>query len=75
MEVKFGVVHSARELVVDTDSTADAVIGLVEDALTAGIPLLWLQDVGGRRVGIPVSKLAYIEIGEDQRGRRVGFGL
>lgn len=75
MEVKFGVVHSARELVVESDSAADAVIGMIEDALTAGIPLLWLQDVSGRRIGIPVSKLAYIEIGEDQRSRRVGFGL
>jgi hypothetical protein len=35
--------------------------------------LLSLQDEKGRKVLIPVSKLAYIEVAEPEQ-RRVGFG-
>ena len=36
--------------------------------------ILWLTDRKGRRVGVPASKIAYIEIGPSSTERRVGFG-
>ncbi len=72
MEVKIGVQYAAREIVLESAQTADTIEQMVTAALTAG-GLLTLVDEKGRRVLVPVEKLAYIEIGESLE-RRVGFG-
>ena len=74
MEVKIGVVYSAKELSVELDGKAEEVIKTVEAALNDGAPVLWLADKKGRRVGIPSDKVAYVEITEEDAGQRVGFG-
>lgn len=71
MEVKIGVTHANRELVVDTALDADAVEAQVRAALSEG-GLLSLTDAKGRRVVVPVEKLAYIEISTSTVGQ-VGF--
>lgn len=72
MEVKIGVEYSAREIVIESAQTPDEIERLVTAALDAG-GLLTLVDEKGRRVLVPVEKLAYVEIGETLE-RRVGFG-
>jgi hypothetical protein len=72
VEVKIGVQYSAREIVLESTQQADDVERLVTAALDAG-GLLALTDEKGRRVLVPVEKLAYVEIGESLE-RRVGFG-
>ncbi len=72
MEVKIGVQYSAREIVLESTQEADDIERLVTAALDAG-GLLSLVDEKGRRVLVPVEKLAYVEIGESLE-RRVGFG-
>ena len=74
MEVKLGVTYSPKELVVETDQAPDDIAKLVDKALADSNGVLWLTDVRGRRVGIPVTKLAYIELGEEGANKRVGFG-
>ncbi len=71
MEVKIGVQHSPRELVVDTDDTAEAVEKLVADAV-AGEGVVTLTDTKGRKVIVPAAKIAYVEIGGGVAGT-VGF--
>jgi hypothetical protein len=74
MEVKLGVTDNPKELEVDIDQSAEEVAKIVEDALANETRVvLWLTDSGGRRVGIPTDKLAYIEIGEENPEKRVGF--
>jgi hypothetical protein len=74
VEVKIGVVYTTKELIVDADDKVDDVIKTVDAALQdGGGPLLWLTDRKGRRVGVPVDKIAYIEVGEEEN-KRVGFG-
>ena len=72
MEVKIGVQYSPREIVLESPQPADDIERLVTAALDAG-GLLSLADEKGRRVLVPVEKLAYVEIGESLE-RRVGFG-
>jgi hypothetical protein len=72
VEVKIGVQYSARELIVDSALSPAEVEKLVTTALAAG-GLLSLTDERGRKILVPVEKLAYIEIGEANE-RRVGFG-
>jgi DNA-binding MurR/RpiR family transcriptional regulator len=74
MEVRIGVVYSAKELSVELDGKADEVIASVEDAMKGGAPVIWLTDKKGRRVGVPSDKVAYIEVAEEDAAKRVGFG-
>jgi hypothetical protein len=74
MEVKLGVTDNPKELEVDVHQSPDEVAKTVEDAVASGSRgVLWLTDPRGRRVGIPTDKLAYIEIGEENPEKRVGF--
>lgn len=71
MEVKIGVQHSPRELVVDTDDTPEAVEKLVAEAVS-GEGVVTLTDTKGRKVIVPAAKIAYVEIGGGVAGT-VGF--
>ena len=71
MEVKIGVQHAPRELVVDTDESADAVQQLVAEAVGAGT-VLTLTDSKGRKLVVPAAKIAYVDIGGGVVGQ-VGF--
>jgi len=71
MEVKIGVQHAPRELVVDTGDTAEE----VEKALNAALAdnsTLALTDSRGRRVLVPARNIAYVEVGGGTVGQ-VGF--
>jgi len=74
MEVKIGVVYSAKELSIELDGKADEIVAAMEDALRGGAPVIWLTDKKGRRVGVPVDKVAYIEVAEEDATKRIGFG-
>lgn len=71
MEVKIGVQYAARELVVETDESTDAIEKLVTDALASGGALV-LTDTKGQRTVVPADKLAYVHIGRSVVGQ-VGF--
>ncbi|MCA1825220.1 MAG: DUF3107 domain-containing protein [Mycobacteriales bacterium] len=71
MEVKIGVQFAARELEVETSDSAADVEKAVTDAVSAG-GVLTLHDERGRRVIVPVDKLAYVDIAPAEQ-RTVGF--
>ncbi|MGY1749853.1 MULTISPECIES: DUF3107 domain-containing protein [unclassified Modestobacter] len=73
MEVKIGVQHSPRELVIDSPKSPDEIAAEVSKAMSASKDgLLTLVDERGRRVVVPVDRIAYVEIAEADQ-RRVGF--
>ena len=74
MEVRIGVIHTAKELTFDTDAEPDAIVKSLEDAIAAGASLVWLEDGKGRRVGVPADKVGYVELIVDDGTRKVGFG-
>jgi 3-hydroxyacyl-CoA dehydrogenase len=73
VEVKIGIQNAPRELVLESTLTPDEVEKAVTDAIRSELGVLTLTDEKGRRVVVPVSKVAYVEIAEAE-GRRVGFG-
>jgi hypothetical protein len=73
VEVKIGVQHAPREIVLESGQSAEEVERAVADALAGKAQLLSLTDEKGRKVLIPAEKIAYVEIGEPAV-RRVGFG-
>jgi hypothetical protein len=72
VEVRIGVEHSPRELVLESGQSQDEVEKAVTKALGSADGLLTLVDDKGRKIIVPAAKLAYVEIGEGE-GRRVGF--
>jgi hypothetical protein len=76
MELRIGIVHTPKELIVEYDGKADDVVKLIESALSDSSPraMLWLTDAKGRRVGAPADKIAYVEVDEDGSTKHVGFG-
>jgi len=74
MEVKIGVVYSAKELSVELEGKAEDIVAAVEATLKEGAPMVWLADKKGRRIGVPADKVAYVEIAEEDAAKRVGFG-
>jgi hypothetical protein len=72
MEVKIGVQNANRELVLDTEQASDDVEAAVSEALGNDNGMLVLKDIKGRKILIPTSKLAYVEIGSPTIGQ-VGF--
>ncbi|GHI05154.1 ATP-binding protein [Streptomyces cellostaticus] len=73
MEVKIGVQHAPREIVLESGLSVEEVERLVSEALAGKTQLLSLQDEKGRKVLVPTDRLAYVEIGEPTV-RKVGFG-
>jgi hypothetical protein len=71
VEVKIGVQYAPRELVLESSQTPNEIEQIVTDAL-AREGTLSLTDERGRRVIVPVSKVAYVEIAE-AAPRAVGF--
>ena len=76
MDVRIGITHTPMELEVEMpeDTNRDEVVANIEKMLQTGDGVLWLTDRKGRRVGVPVVKVAYVEVGAPSSERRVGFG-
>jgi hypothetical protein len=76
VEVRIGITQVSKELEVDLsdDTERDQVLNDITKALDKGDGVLWLTDRRGRRVAVPVVKVAYVEVGAPSTERRVGFG-
>ncbi len=72
MDVRIGLINSAREIALETSQSAGDVEALVAEALSTNSPMLKLTDDKGKLYVIATAQLAFVEIGSDQ-SRRVGF--
>ena len=72
MEIKVGIQHVNREIVLESPDTARQVEKAFSEALESG-GLLVLTDEHGRKVLVPAATIGYLDIGEEN-ARRVGFG-
>jgi hypothetical protein len=74
VEIKVGIQHVNREIVVETNKSASDVERAFESAIGKGGPdVFTLTDERGRKVLIPADRIAYLDIGEEN-ARHVGFG-
>jgi hypothetical protein len=82
VDVRIGVTYTPKEIEVELgdDVDRDTLVKHVESALSGSSEsagergVLWFTDRRGRQVGVPVDKVAYVEIGSPHDERRVGFG-
>jgi hypothetical protein len=74
VEVKIGIQSIPRELVLDTNASADEIERLLSEALAADHNGLFvLPDDKGGKFLVPADKIAYVEFAGNEQ-RRVGFG-
>jgi hypothetical protein len=71
MEIRIGVQHSNREIVLESNISATEVRKLVDSALAKPESLV-LEDEKGRTVIVPAGVLAYVDIAASDV-RKVGF--
>ncbi|HJQ00894.1 MAG TPA: DUF3107 domain-containing protein [Jatrophihabitans sp.] len=72
MEVKIGVLHTPREISLESSQSPEQVEELVAGALKSVDGQLRLTDERGRKVIVPANLVAYVEIAQADT-RRVGF--
>ena len=74
VDIRIGMKNVARELNIEiADDEATTVTGDVEAALAGDSSVLWITDRNGKRTGVVVADLAYVELGSTT-GRTIGFG-
>ncbi|MGO1228187.1 MAG: DUF3107 domain-containing protein [Brachybacterium sp.] len=71
MEIRIGIQHSPREIVIESEEKADALLERLGTAITDGTPVTLVDDKG-RTVLIPGAKVSYAEVSTEEP-RRVGF--
>ncbi len=72
MEVKIGVLHTAREIVLESPLTPEEVQDAVAAALKSIDGQLVLTEEKGRKIIVPANLVAYVDIAQADT-RRVGF--
>lgn len=73
MEIKVGIQHVNREIVVETSESAADLEKALGDALSND-SFFSVTDERGRKVLIPAAKVAYVDLGEEH-ARHVGFSV
>ena len=76
MDVRIGVLHTPKEVVVELADDVDRaeLKSTLAAALTDDSKVLWLTDRRGRDVAVPVNKVAYVELSSASADRPIGFG-
>ncbi|MEC7910033.1 MAG: DUF3107 domain-containing protein [Actinomycetota bacterium] len=75
MDLRIGIAHMQKEINLEMADDFDLsdFKSKLEEALKKETGVIWLTDINGREVGIPVDKIGYAEIGIQDSGRPVGF--
>ncbi len=73
VEIKVGIQHVNREIVVETADSAADIEQSLADALS-NESFFTVTDERGRKVLIPAAKIAYVDLGEEN-ARHVGFSV
>ena len=71
MEIKIGVQHVAREIVVDAALEAQEAVDLINGAISSGSPRT-LTDAKGPVTVVPAGVIGYASVGAEPK-RPVGF--
>jgi acetylornithine deacetylase/succinyl-diaminopimelate desuccinylase-like protein len=76
VDVRIGVTQTARDIAIELadDIDREALKAKVDAALTGAVDVLWLTDKKGRDVAVAAAKIAYVEVGNAEGDRRIGFG-
>jgi hypothetical protein len=72
VRVRIGMTMTARELDLEVED-AEELIRSFRQAVERGEQVLWITDEEGRRHGLVVDKIAYLDV-EAGKSTKIGFG-
>ena len=72
VRVRIGMTMTPRELDLEVED-AEEVVRSFQQAMEGGERVLWITDEDGRRHGLVVDKIAYLDV-EAEKSTRIGFG-
>lgn len=73
MKVRIGIADSTKVIELEVEDAKEFESSFSE-LLASGESLVWVEDSKKRRVGIPVSRVSYVEVETDDTKTNVGFG-
>ena len=75
MIIRIGVGEAGKEIQLEMaeDTELPTLKSQIDDALEASTGTLWFTVKDGREVGVPASKITFIDIGS-QSAPKIGFG-
>lgn len=71
MKARIGIADAGREVEVEVENRSEF-MERVDKAHRKGDSMLWFTDVKGNDLGVPIQRIAYIEL-VDEQDRAVGF--
>ena len=71
MRARIGIADTGREIEVDVEGR-DQIVESLEAAYRDRTPMLWFKNAKGRDIGVPLARLAFVELMDDS-DQRVGF--
>ena len=72
MRARIGIADTGREIEVEVGSK-DEIVRRLEGAYDDGVSILWFKDTKGDDIGVPLERIAFIELVESP-DKAVGFG-
>lgn len=72
MKARIGIADTGREIDVAVADREELVEHL-ESAYREGVPILWFKNDKGRDIGIPLGRIAFVELVDDP-DQAIGFG-
>jgi hypothetical protein len=75
MDVRIGITQSTQVIELELGEVDhDALRQQVDEALGNADGVLWLTDRKGKEVGVPSSRVSFVELRPMDADRRIGFG-
>ncbi len=72
MNVRIGIADASREIELEVKKP-ESLEAELNKAFDEGTAVYWVDDVNGNRFGIPIARIAYVEVMGEER-KSVGFG-
>jgi len=72
VRARIGIADTGREIEVEVGNK-DEIVRRLESAYNDGVSILWFLDTKGDDVGVPLERIAFIELVESP-DKAVGFG-
>lgn len=74
--MRIGVVQGSRDVEIELadDVDREKLLSELDKLMSQGDGVFWVSDRKGKRVGVAVPRIAWIEMGPGSSDRRVGFG-
>ena len=76
MDLRIGIARSATVIEIELPDGTDRadLRDRIDGAMGSGSGTLWITDKRNKEIGIPADQISFVELGNDESGRRIGFG-